>query len=96
MVYCADLGLSGSLPRAQNHPDNLCALRGLLDCLDRRGETVESPLIRQRLDVAAALADLDMAVSCFCAHGEAADADTAACDQRKKGRKDKDGVAIQS
>ena len=65
VVYREDLGLAGSLPRAQIHPDNLWALRGLLDCLDRRGETVESPLIRQRLDLAAARADLDVAVSCF-------------------------------
>ena len=70
-VYREDLGLAGSLPRAQIHPDNLWALRGLLDCLDRRGETVESPLIRQRLDLAAARADLDVAVSCFCARGKA-------------------------
>jgi hypothetical protein len=33
---------------------------------------VESPLIRQRLDLAAARADLDVAVSCFCARGQAA------------------------
>ena len=72
VVYREDLGLAGSLPRAQIHPDNLWALRGLLDCLDRRGETVESPLIRQRLDLAAARADLDVAVSCFCARGQAA------------------------
>jgi len=72
VVYREDLGLAGSLPRAQIHPDNLWALRGLLDCLDRRGETVESPLIRQRLDLAAARADLDVAVSCFCARGKVA------------------------
>ncbi len=72
VVYREDLGLAGSLPRAQIHPDNLWALRGLLDCLDRRGETVESPLIRQRLDLPAARADLDVAVSCFCARGQAA------------------------
>jgi hypothetical protein len=71
-VYRKDLGLAGNLPRAQIHPDNLWALRGLLDCLDRRGETVESSLIRQRLDIAAARADLDVGVSCFCARGKTA------------------------
>ena len=30
-VYREDLGLGGTLPRAQIHPDNLWALRGLLD-----------------------------------------------------------------
>src|SRR6185312_2317025 len=56
-VYREDLGLGGALPRAQIHPDNLWALRGLLACLERRGETAEAALIRQRLDFAAARAD---------------------------------------
>lgn len=68
-VYREDLGLGGSLPRAQIHPDNIWALRGLLTCLDRRGEKVEAALIRQRTDIAAARADLAVAVSCFCARG---------------------------
>jgi len=71
-VYREDLGLGGALPRAQIHPDNLWALRGLLDCLQRRGETAEAALIRQRMDFAAARADLPVAVSCFCARGTAA------------------------
>jgi tetratricopeptide (TPR) repeat protein len=71
-VYREDLGLGGSLPRAQIHPDNIWALRGLLDCLERRGETVEAPVIRQRLAFAAARADLPVAVSCFCAGGPVA------------------------
>ena len=71
-VYREDLGLDGALPRAQIHPDNLWALRGLLDCLERRGETAEAALIRQRVEFAAARADLPVAVSCFCARGEAA------------------------
>jgi tetratricopeptide (TPR) repeat protein len=70
-VYREELGLGGALPRAQIHPDNLWALRGLLDCLQRRGETAEAALIRQRVDFAAARADLPVAVSCFCARGTA-------------------------
>jgi hypothetical protein len=70
-VYREDLGLGGALPRAI-HPDNLWALRGLLDCLERRGETVEAGLIRQRVAFAAVRADVPVAVSCFCARGEAA------------------------
>jgi len=69
-VYREDLGLGGALPRAQIHPDNLWALRGLLDCLERRGESGEAALIRQRVDFAAARADLPVSVSCFCARGE--------------------------
>lgn len=68
-VYREDLGLGGALPRAQIHPDNVWALRGLLECLDRQDETVEAGLIRQRLTFAAARADVPVAVSCFCARG---------------------------
>ena len=68
-VYREDLGLGGSLPRAQIHPDNLWALRGLLDCLQRRGETAEAALVQQRVDFAAARADQPVSVSCFCATG---------------------------
>jgi hypothetical protein len=71
-IYREDLGLGGALPRAQIHPDNLWALRGLLDCLQRRGETAEAALIRQRVDFAAARADLPVSVSCLCARGKAA------------------------
>jgi tetratricopeptide (TPR) repeat protein len=71
-IYREDLGLGGALPRAQIHPDNLWALRGLLECLQRRGETAEAALIRQRVDFAAARADLLVSVSCFCARGKAA------------------------
>ena len=66
-TYREDLGLGGTLPRAQIHPDNLWALRGLFDCLELRGETAEAAIIRQRLTYAAARADLAVAVSCFCA-----------------------------
>jgi len=72
VVYREDLGLGGSLPRAQIHPDNVWALRGLLDCLERRGERVEAGLIRQRVEFAVARADLPVSVSCFCARGNAA------------------------
>ena len=68
-VYREDLGLGGALPRAQIHPDNVWALRGLLECLERRGEKVEAALIRQRVTIAAARADVPVAVSCFCARG---------------------------
>ena len=71
-VYREDLGLAGTLPRAQIHPDNLWSMRGLLDCLERRGEMAEARLIRQRVELAAARADLPVQVSCFCARGKAA------------------------
>src|SRR5262249_51467143 len=36
-VYREDLGLGGTLPGAQSHPDNFWALRGLVGCLQPRG-----------------------------------------------------------
>ena len=67
-VYREDLGLGGALPRAQIRPDNLWPRAGA-DSLQRRGETAEAALIRQRVDIAPARADLPVSVSCFCARG---------------------------
>lgn len=68
-VYREDLGLGGTLSRASIHPDNVWSLRGLYDCLVRKGEdgTAEARLLKQRLDIAAARADLPVEASCFCA-----------------------------
>ena len=65
-VYRSDLGLNGKLSRACQHPDNLWSLHGLHECLTRRGEKVEAPLIKQRLDFAAARAEMPIKASCFC------------------------------
>ncbi|WP_342635591.1 hypothetical protein [Antarcticimicrobium sediminis] len=40
-VYREDLGFGGVLSRAADHPDNVCRLNGLHDCLDARGEEIE-------------------------------------------------------
>ena len=66
-VYREDLGLGGTLNRATINPDNVWSLKGLFDCLKARGETIEITLIKQRLDLALARADTDVAASCFCA-----------------------------
>jgi hypothetical protein len=66
-VYREDLGLGGTLSRATIHPDNVWSLKGLHDCLEARGDTVELPQIKQRLDLALARADRAVAASCFCA-----------------------------
>lgn len=65
-VYRSDLGLDGKLSRACQHPDNLWSLHGLYECLSRRGEKVESALIKQRLDLALARAEVPIKASCFC------------------------------
>jgi tetratricopeptide (TPR) repeat protein len=71
-VYREDLGLGGALPRAQIHPENVWALRGLLDCLERRGAHAEAAAIRPRVEIAAARADMAVSASCFCARRNAA------------------------
>ena len=66
LVYRSDLGLDGKLSRACQHPDNLWSLHGLHECLIRRGEKIEAAVIRQRLDVAVARAEVPIKASCFC------------------------------
>lgn len=66
-AYREDLGLGGQLGRATVHPDNIWSLKGLHDCLKKRGETVEIMQIKQRLDLALARADRAVGASCFCA-----------------------------
>jgi tetratricopeptide (TPR) repeat protein len=65
-VYRADLGLDESLSRACQHPENLWSLHGLHECLMRRGHRDEARIVRQRLDLAAARADVPIRSSCFC------------------------------
>jgi len=65
-VYRSDLGLDGKLSRACQHPDNLWSLHGLHECLVRREDKVETALIKQRLDLAQARADVPIRASCFC------------------------------
>jgi len=65
-VYRADLGLDGTLSRACQHPDNVWSLHGLYECLVRLGKTAEAVLLKQRLDLASARADVPVRSSCFC------------------------------
>ena len=74
-VFREDLGLGGQLTRATVHPDNVWALKGLHQCLEARGETVEIVQVRQRLDLAHARADGAIAAACFCAQAATHEAD---------------------
>ena len=65
-VYRADLGLDGSLARSSQHLENVWSLHGLHECLTRRGATAEAAIIKQRLDLAQARADVPIKASCFC------------------------------
>ena len=68
-AYREDLGLSGNLPRACIHPNNIWSLKGLDQCLRRRGagDTAEAKMISQQLRLAAARSDLPVGASCHCA-----------------------------
>ncbi|MBF9035430.1 hypothetical protein HKCCE2091_14380 [Rhodobacterales bacterium HKCCE2091] len=66
-AFREDLGLGGAVIRAQVHPDNVWALRGLHDCLAARGETAERRMVAQKLAVAEARADRPIRAACGCA-----------------------------
>ncbi len=65
-VYRADLGFDGKLSRSCQHPDNVWSLHGLHECLVRRGDTIETPLVKSRLDLALARAEVPIRASCLC------------------------------
>ena len=65
-VFRADLGYDASLPRCCQHPDNVWALQGLVECVDHAGDANELSLLRQRLEFAKARADIPIETSCFC------------------------------
>ena len=68
-VYRADLGLDATLSRACQHPDNVWSLHGYHECLVRLGRLDEAGIVKQRLDLANARADVPIRASCFCKMG---------------------------
>lgn len=65
-AYRADLGLIDEVARCTQHPDNIWALRGLLECLERKGGGSELAIVRQKLTLAEARADVAVTSACFC------------------------------
>ena len=65
-VFRADLGYDRSLPRCCQHPDNVWALQGLVECVEQAGDANELRLLRQRLDFAKARADVPIDSACYC------------------------------
>ncbi|MEO5756773.1 MAG: hypothetical protein ABIQ51_07940 [Mesorhizobium sp.] len=65
-VYRDDLGLSGKVQRCAQHPNNVWALHGLVECLKLRGETEELPALETALATALAKADVPISSSCLC------------------------------
>jgi tetratricopeptide (TPR) repeat protein len=65
-VYRDDLGLSGSIQRCAQHPDNVWALHGLVECVRIRGDRIELPSLQEKLARAIELADTPITSSCMC------------------------------
>jgi tetratricopeptide (TPR) repeat protein len=65
-VFRADLGLVTGIPRCCQHPDNVWALQGLLECVEKSGGQNEYRLLSQRLKLAKARADISIDSACFC------------------------------
>ena len=65
-IYRDDLGLSGRIQRCAQHPDNVWALHGLVECLQRREDKLELPFLSSKLAAALAKADVPITSSCMC------------------------------
>lgn len=65
-VYMDDLGLTDTLVSTSRHPDNLWSLHGLVECLEREGNHDEAKIMRARLNLAKARADVSVNASCAC------------------------------
>ncbi len=65
-VFRADLGFSSDLPRCCQHPDNIWALQGLAECVEKSEATSEHLFLRQRLEFAKDRADVSIENACFC------------------------------
>lgn len=65
-VYRTDLGLDDTLQRCAQHPDNVWALHGFVECLRKRGDTVELPVYEAKLAEALARTDVPVTSSCLC------------------------------
>ena len=65
-IYRADLGLDETLPRALQHPNNVWALHGYDEALERLGRDAEARVVNKQLELAAAGADVPILASCAC------------------------------
>ena len=65
-VYRDDLGLSAKVQRCAQHPNNVWALHGLVECLTRGGNLAELLDLQAKLSTALAKADVPIRSSCLC------------------------------
>lgn len=69
-VYRTDLGLDDKLHRCAQHPDNVWALHGLVECLRARGDLKELPSLEAKLATALAKTDVSITASCLCRNAQ--------------------------
>ncbi len=65
-VYRTDLGLNNTLQRCAQHPDNVWALHGLVECLEKQQISEQLPELRIKLKAAQAKTDVPITSSCLC------------------------------
>jgi tetratricopeptide (TPR) repeat protein len=65
-IYRDDLGLSGRIQRCAQHPNNVWALHGLVECLRRRNHHAELEIFEPALAHALQKADVPITSSCMC------------------------------
>jgi tetratricopeptide (TPR) repeat protein len=65
-VYRDDLGLTPGIQRCAQHPDNVWALHGLVECLRRRGAADDLPDFEAKLARAQTLTDMLVTASYLC------------------------------
>ena len=65
-VYRTDLGYTDDIARSSQHPDNVWAVHGLLECVKANDDTNEARLLEQKLRFAQARTDVSIASSCYC------------------------------
>jgi tetratricopeptide (TPR) repeat protein len=65
-IYRDDLGLNSRIQRCAQHPNNVWALHGLVECLQMRGDKGELPAMRDKLAEAKKLTDVPITSSCMC------------------------------
>jgi hypothetical protein len=65
-VHRTDLGLNGKLQRCAQHPDDVWALHGLVECLRQRGETEKLAAFEAKLALALEKTDVPVTSSCLC------------------------------
>jgi len=66
LVYRTDLGLNDQLQRCAQHPNNVWALHGLVECLRQRSAQRELEIYQPLLLKAMALTDVAINASCLC------------------------------